>query len=128
MYAIAFFGFLMMLLSVLMIANPENWSNGIVKFSKKAYFHSFEILSRLGFGVVFIVFADQTQYPTVMLVIGYLLIAVGTGLLLTPPSRHRQFAIWSAHKFRNRFRPAGLGSLLFGAFLIYAAVQGSASA
>jgi len=127
-YAIAFFGFLMMLLSVLMIANPDNWSNGIVKFSENPYFHPFEILSRLIFGVVFIIFADQTLYPTLMRIIGYLLIVVGVGLLLTPPSRHRQFAVWSAQKFRNTFRPAGLGSLIFGAFLIYAAVQGSASA
>lgn len=127
MYAIAFFGFLMMLFSIMMIANPDYWSTGIVKFSEKPYFHPFEILSRLIFGVVFIVFADQTLYPTLMLIIGYLLIAVAVGLLLTPPKQHRQFAIWSAKKFRNTFRPAGLGSLLFGAFLIYAAVHGPAS-
>ncbi|MBT8052826.1 MAG: hypothetical protein HKN57_13020 [Xanthomonadales bacterium] len=124
MYGIAFFGFLMMLLSIVMITNPEYWSNGIVKFSKKPYFHPFEILSRLAFGVVFIMSADQTLYPSLMLVIGYLLIAVGAGLLLIPPSKHRQFAVWSARKFKNTFRPMGFGSLFFGAFLVYAALSG----
>ena len=128
MYFIGFFGLLMIFLSIVMITNPEYWSKGNVKFSKKSFFHPFEILIRLSFGVVFIVFANQTLYPTVMLFIGYTLIAVGVGLLLTPPSKHRQFAVWSAQKFKSAFRPVGLGKLLFGAFLIYAAVQGSASA
>ena len=124
MYLITFFGLLLMLLSIVMIASPEYWSRGIVKFSEQSYFHPFEILSRLAFGVVFIVSADQTLYPTLMLAIGYLLLTVGVGLLLTPPSKHKQFAVWSAHRFKNTFRPMGLVSLFFGAFLIYTAVSG----
>ena len=107
-----------------MIFNPGYWSVGVVRFSEKPYFHPFEILSRLAFGAVFIVYADQTLYPTLMSGIGYLLVAVGVGLLLTPPARHRQFALWSAHRFKNTFRPAGFVSLVFGAFLVYAATSG----
>jgi len=28
-------------------------------------------------------------------------------------------AVWSAQKFKSRFRPAGFGSFLFGGFLVY---------
>ena len=128
MYLIAFFGFLMILLSALMVVNPEYWSEGIVRFSQKFYFHLFEILSRLIFGVIFIVFSDQTFYPVVMLVIGYSLVAVGVGLLITPPSKHRQFAVWSAQKFKKMFRPAGVCSFVFGVFIVYAALRGATSA
>jgi len=128
MYAIACFGILMMLISAVMVINPEYWSDGIVRFSEKTYFHPFEILSRLGFGTILIVFSDQTLYPSVMLGVGYLLVAVGIGLLITPPSKHKQFAVWSAKKFKNVFRPAGIGSFFFGVFLIYAAVADSTSA
>lgn len=113
-----------MLLSIVMITNPDYWSNGIIKFSEKPYFHPFEILSRLAFGIGFIMSADQTLYPILMLVIGYLLIAVGVGLLLIRSSKHKQFAVWSARRFKNTFRPMGLGSLFFGAFLVYATVSG----
>lgn len=123
MYIIAFFGFLMIILSLLMIINPESWANGIVKFSEKPYFHPFEILSRLGFGLVFIIFAEQTIYPKMITYIGYLLVAVSVGLLFTPPSKHKEFAVWSASGFRKIFRPIGFVSLFFGAFLIYAALQ-----
>ena len=124
MFVIAFFGFLMMLFSVVMIVNPEYWAKLIVKFSEMPYFHPFEILTRFGFGVAFIMFSGQTLYPNLMLFIGYLLIAVSVGLLLTPPSRHKKFAVWSADKFKKLFRPMGFASFLFGAFLIYAAVRG----
>ena len=58
-----------------------------------------------------------------MLGIGYLLVAVALGLTLTPPLKHKQFAVWSAHKFIKIFRYAGIFSLLFGAFLIYASLK-----
>ncbi len=123
MYVIAFFGFLMMILSVLMIAKPDYWADGIVKFSEKWWFHPFEIISRFVFGLLFVLYADQTTYQTLILVIGYLLIAVSIGLLFTPPSKHKQFARWSAQKFRNKFRPLGFVSLLFGAFLVFLAIK-----
>ena len=123
MYFIAFFGFLLMLFSVLMIIKPECWADGIVKFSQKLWFHPFEILSRFVFGLGFVLFAEETLYPKLTLVIGYLLIAVSVGLLFTPPAKHRQFAVWSAHKFRNKFRWLGFASLFFGAFLIYIAID-----
>lgn len=124
MYLIVFFGFLLMLLSIVMIASPGYWASGIVKFSEKSYFHPFEILSRLAFGAAFIVSADQTLYPTLTLIIGYLLLTVGVGLLLTPPSKHKQFAVWSARRFKHSFRPMGVVSLFFGAFLVYVALPG----
>ena len=112
-----------MAFSVLMIVNPEYWANGIVKFSEKSWFHPFEIISRFVFGLGFILFAGQTNYPILMSIIGYLLLAVSVGLLFTPPSKHKQFALWSADKFRNKFCWLGFGSLMFGAFLVYTALK-----
>lgn len=118
MYFIAAFGLLMMCLSIVMIVNPEYWSNGIVKFSKKNYFHWFEIVSRLASGIVFILYHESTLYPLLILNIGYLLIAVSVGLLLIGSVKHRKFAVWSAHKCKNIFRPSGIGAFMFGIFLL----------
>ena len=124
MYFIAFFGFLMAALSVVMIVSPQYWSDGILKFSEKPYFHPAEIVSRLLFGGIFVAFAEQTLYPRLNLAIGYLLVIVGVGLILTPPSAHRRFAIWSAQRFKNVFRPAGFASFVFGLFIAYSAIGG----
>ncbi len=115
-----FFGVLMAVLSIVMLVSPTYWSEGIIQFSKKPYFHVFEILSRLFSGLIFIIFSDQTAYPVIMKVVGYLLVSVSVVLSLTPVARHKQFAVWSSQKFIKIFRPAGLLSFMFGVFLIYA--------
>ncbi len=122
MYMIGFFGALMCVFSLMMIANPVAWSNGIISFSQKPYFHPFEIGSRLVFGLVFITYADQTLYPRVISAIGYLLISASVALLIMLPSRHRQFAVWSASKFRHAFRPAGIFGAAAGAFIFFASI------
>ena len=104
MYFIAAFGLLMMCLSVVMIVNPNYWSDGIVRFSNKPYFHWFEIISRVTAGFVFVLFNKSTLFPELILGFGYLLIAVGFGLLITGSVKHRKFAVWSAHKFKSTFR------------------------
>ena len=124
MYFITAFGLLMIYLSIIMIVSPNYWSNGIVDFSRKSYFHWFEVISRLAAGVVFVIFSQTTLYPQLISGIGYLLIVVALGLVITGSVKHRKFAVWSANKFKNTFRPAGFGSLLFGAFLIYITTVG----
>ena len=123
-YAIAFFGILMILLSGMMVLDPDKWSTGILKFSQMKYFHIFEIASRLLFGAIFITFSEQTLYPAVMGAFGYLMVAVGAGLLMAGPSRHKRFAVWSAKKFNKTFRPAGVVSTVAGVFIVYGALNG----
>ncbi len=124
MYFITAFGLLMMCLSLIMIINPSYWSDGIVRFSKKSYFHWFEVSSRVIAGYVFVLFNKSTLYPQLINSIGYLLIAVGFGLIIIGSIKHCKFAVWSAHKFKSTFRPAGVGSFLFGGFLIYISTIG----
>ena len=124
MYFISAFGLLMVCLSIIMIVNPKAWSDGIVDFIKKIYFHWFEVFSRLIAGVLFVLFNQSTLYPQLILGIGYLLIAVSIGLVFLGSNNHRKFAVWSAYKFKSTFRPAGVGSLIFGIFLIYVSTIG----
>lgn len=123
MYFIIAFGLLLMGFSLVMIINPDYWARGIVRFSKKRYFHGFEVVSRFIAGVIFIVFSHSAQYPQLIFVIGCVLIAVSGGLLIVGEDKHRKFAVWSAATFKRTFRPAGVASLMFGAFLIYVAVR-----
>ena len=75
-------------------------------------------------GGIFVYYADDTASPLVMQIFGWLMMAVGVGLIILAPARHRAFALWSAAKFKKIFRPAGLASLAFGIYLIWAALLG----
>jgi hypothetical protein len=118
-YFIAAFGLLMMCLSVVMISSPNYWSDGILTFSKKPYFHWFEIITRLITGGIFVLFYQATLFPKLMLGVGIVLIAVSFGLLIAGATKHRQFAVWSARKFIRVFRFSGVCSFMFGIFIIY---------
>ena len=122
MYLIAAFGFLMMFFSVVMAAKPDSFSEGIISFSEKPYFHIFEVVSRVAAGLIFFTYAVDTLFPKTFAVIGVGLILVGLGLTLTPPKFHRKFAVWSANNFRNKFRLIGVGSIPLSMFVIYAAI------
>lgn len=122
MYLIAGFGFLMMLLSLSMIIKPDSFSEGIITFSEKSYFHLFEVISRIIAGLIFIAYAEDTVFPTVISIIGFALILVGVGLALTQSRLHRKFAVWSANEFRDKFRLIGIVSVPLSLLLIYVAV------
>ena len=122
MYFITAFGLLLMCMSIIMIVNPGYWSNGIISFSKNRYFHWFEVMSRLICGVAFVLLRGSTPYDKLILSMGYLFIGVGFWLLMMGSSKHCKFAVWSAHKFKSTFRPAGIVSLIFSLFLIYASM------
>jgi hypothetical protein len=121
MFAVAAIGLLTVALSMLMIASPAAMSRAILAFGNKPYFHAAEIVVRLVLGAVLVTCASQTLHPRVMATFGYVLVAVGAGLVILGPTRHRAFAVKSA-TFKSVFRPAGVASLAFGVFVIYSAL------
>ena len=120
MYILAGFGALMIVMSLLMIARPEAWVDRAVAYCRLRYMHPLEILSRVGFGVSFIVYAEASRFPAALTGFGYLLVGVGVGLAFIPPSYHRRFGIWAIQRIGRGFRPAGVFSLVLGGFLLYA--------
>ena len=69
MILITGFGLMMMALSLLMIISPHAFSKGIIRFSQLTYFHIFEMMSRLFFGVVFVYYSPLTLAPTINVVL-----------------------------------------------------------
>ncbi len=116
---IILFSILLMFCSVYMFVFPKRWSNGIIIFSEKSYFHIFEIISRFLFGIIFLISYSQNKFPILLISIGSLLIVVSFGLVILGETRHRQFAKWSAIKFQKTFRVASVASFIFAVFLIY---------
>jgi len=121
MYAIIVIGILTIALSSIMLLRPRAWSEGLISFAAKSWFHIFEIVSRLALGAAFFLFGSATKFPTVMLVLGGIATFAGLFLIVIGSRRHREFAVRSAG-FGWLFRPAGVAGILFGSFLIYAAV------
>lgn len=123
MYIIATYGVLIVILSALMVARPALWVDMAVRYIRLPYMHPLEIAICVGFGLPFVLYAGDSAYPGLFSAFGYLLLAVGVGLMLTPPSVHRRFGVWSLETTGKYFRPLGVLSLAAGGFLVYAALQ-----
>ncbi len=108
-------------LSLMMIVSPTKWLDLSLRYCQLRYMHPLEILIRLGFGYIFITYAADTKFPTVILYAGYLLLAVAIGLALVHPSFHRRIGINMIQRIGPWFRWTGLVSLPMGVFLVYTA-------
>jgi uncharacterized membrane protein HdeD (DUF308 family) len=122
MVFIVTFGLIMVLLSLQMMKKPGEFSAAIIKFSNQSYFHIFEILSRLIFGLIFIYYAPSTSAVMINTVLGYLMLFTSILLVFLGAQKHRKFALWSARKFRSMFRFSGIFSFVFGVYIVYSAV------
>ncbi len=122
MWLLIIFGLLMVLLSLQMMRNPGEFSAAIIKFSNQSYFHVFEILSRLIFGLIFIYYAPSTSAVMINTVLGYLMLFTSILLVFLGAQKHRKFALWSATKFRSMFRFSGVFSFVFGIYIVYSAI------
>jgi len=122
MVGIAFFGLIMIALSFMMIFTPQAWLDRALRFCRLPYMHPLEIAIRLGFGAIFILFADDTRFPVTIRSIGYLLVAVGAALLFLRPSYHRRVGLDLVQRAAKWSRLAGCFSLALGCFLVAAAL------
>ncbi len=122
MVFIVIFGLIMVLLSLQMMKNSGEFSTAIIKFSNQSYFHVFEILSRLIFGLICIYYAPSTSAVMINTILGYLMLFTSILLAFLGAQKHRKFALWSATKFRSMFRFFGVFSFVFGIYIVYSAI------
>lgn len=120
MILIIFFGFGMIGFGCLMAVKPIQFSHGIVRFSEQPWFHTFEIISRLIAGLVFLLLADETAYPKIVLFIGGILCFTGMFLFLIGAERHKRFARLTSDIGQN-FRPIGFVAILCGLGIVHLA-------
>ena len=101
-----------------MVCKPLQFSRGITQFSEKQWFHTFEIMSRAIFGVLFLLGAGSTAYPAFVAFLGGVLCFVSVFLIIIGPVRHKRFALLTSGIGKN-FRAVGLIAIACGASLIY---------
>ncbi len=122
MITIALFGIVIILCGAIMLGRPNIWILFWTRFSCKSYFHWTEICSRAVFAFIFLKFGNETRYPAVMEIMGYLMIIATIALLIMGSRKHRAFALKSMESLGPIFRPAGIVAILFGAFLYCSAL------
>ena len=105
-----------------MVIKPKHFADGIGRFADQRWFHPFEIISRAFVGILFLLVAEQTPYPRVILYIGILLCFVSVFLLVLGEERHKRFARMTVNIGKN-FRYLGLIAIACGAGIVYLGIR-----
>jgi uncharacterized protein YjeT (DUF2065 family) len=113
---------LLIAVSLWMIIRPAHWTRMAVRYCHWRYMHPTEIVLCLGFGAPFILFGEQALLPVLYKSIGYVLVIVGAGLMLVPPSLHQRLGAKVIEAIGPWFRPAGVLTLALGGLLLYSAL------
>lgn len=113
--SICFFG-------LFMLYKPVAFADAIIVFSRKRYFHYFEIISRLAIGAALLLDAHNTAYPLIFEFIGNLLFLIAIALVFMTEKHHKKFAVSAAKHCVSWFKPAGLAALTFGIWTLYTSI------
>jgi hypothetical protein len=117
---IILFGIFIILMSGIMLARPKSITDFMLRQAGEPWLHVAAVAVRIVLGIALVLSACQSRFPLALEIIGWIAIAAGVILALTPPAKFRRMIKWAIDRFGRFMRPAAVAALLFGAFLVYA--------
>ena len=119
---IILFGILMAGSGLVLMVRPSLIIDFIEVRDESAWLYAFGIGVRLLLGLLLVQLADQSRYPLVVEILGWISLAAALFLAVLGFSRFTRFMRWIMEKTKPWSRVAGLFAVAFGAFLVYAFV------
>lgn len=117
---IAFFSAALFILSLILIITPDTLLDYIKEQVEEPGFRVTAVAIRLIGGVVFILAAEESRFPTVILLIGVIALVAGFVLAVLPRKSFVEMISRLAKINLLLARFSGLGTLLAAWFLMYA--------
>jgi hypothetical protein len=119
---IIFFGLLVFLAGAIIVVNPEIIFGFLRDNLEKVSLNVFAIGIRVVLGILLIQYADESRYPAIIEILGWLSIAAALIFLVIGRRRFLSLMSWAFSLLKNYGRVGGLVTMAFGAFLVHAFV------
>lgn len=117
------FGLFIIAVGFLQLFFPKKALEYLTKAGSNRKIHVTELLLRLVPAAAMVVHARNSPLTSLLLPLGYFMIATSLVLLLIPYRKHHQYALWCARWLPvPRMRLLCLPSFIFGGTLLYAAL------
>lgn len=117
---IKLFGILFLLAGLSLLVNPSSIIGGIENNVESTWLYIFAIEVRAVLGILFIVAAKESKYPRVLKFIGYLFVITAITFVFLGQERFQDLLTSLIPNVKPYAQVAGLLSMAFGGFLIYA--------
>ncbi len=117
---IIIFGALTCLAGIVILVNPELVFGLLQKNYAKIELQIVAVALRLILGVILIVQSDNSKYPIVIEIIGWLSIVAAVFFIVIGRNNFLKIMSWALSQVKTLGRIGGVIASTFGAFLIYA--------
>jgi hypothetical protein len=122
MYLIILFGTATIVAGLLIVIKPETVFGLIRRNFESLSIHVLAVAIRIIIGVALIMVAASSNYPTTILVIGWISIIAASILGIIGRTNFKRLMSWALNIAPSFGRIGGIIAILFGAFLIHAVV------
>lgn len=119
-FIIVLFGTLLMVAGIAIVTNPENIFGPLAKNVDKAGLQFLAVVVRLILGALLVYLADQSRFPLVIEVLGWIAIAAALVLALMGRNNFIRLMKWALSVAKPYSRVGGVMAIAFGAFLVFA--------
>lgn len=117
---IIIFGGLIIVGGVGMLVKPDFIFDFLKRESGNRNLHLFAIIIRLLIGIILILFAGMSAYPTIMEALGWFTVIAAVALILIGRKNFQRLIDWAVTFLKPYRFIGGLLAIVFGGFLIYA--------
>ena len=121
-YIIIVFGIATLIAGIIIVVNPETVFGLMSKKSESLGLHILAVIVRIIIGVALIMAAAESKYPTAFSILGWLSIIAASTFGLMGRTNFKRLMSWALSLAPSLGRIGGLLAILFGGFLIHAAL------
>lgn len=114
------FGALICLAGLVILVRPELVFGLFQDKADKLGLHILAVVARLVLGAFLVIQADNSRYPHVIEILGWLSIIAAITLVVIGRKNFSRLMTWALSKVKPMGRPAGFLAAALGAFLVYA--------
>jgi hypothetical protein len=122
------FGLLLVVLTGLAFAKPAIVEQFLMRFASSARTHYVEQIFRLLIGAALVVLSPAMWQPTMFRLVGWAIVVSSATLMCVPWQWHHRFAERMLPIVVRQLRLYAVGSLAFGALLLYGVFAGRGAA
>ena len=118
-FVIILFGAATLAAGLMILINPEIVFGPIRRYFESVNLQLLAVVMRIIIGVALIIYAPESRFPTMLLILGWVSIAAATILALMGRTNFKRLMSWALGLIDSFGRIAGVFAALFGG-LIYA--------
>ena len=119
-YLIILFGVLIITVALVMLIRPIPFTNYLRHYSTTISMQVLAVVVRIILGLALILYADQSKFPIILEIIGWLSVAAAITVAVIPHVQFERLISWVLDRSEHYVWVGALAALGFGVFLVYA--------